>query len=388
MSFLMKQAGMVGELSSSIRRNYEQIGERLERYEVTLRNAISQMEATEKRSSTELTVLKSQLNHLIAKQDQIVLKQDQIQCTLQSDNLTPSISSPTTISWPKIMSCSAAASQHGAVTCTTPVYSLPATSYTDVSSGLGDLDLDTLFEGWDIVLPSTPQGDSHMASDREPPTDSADIRSYKQPVDGNSQAISSAATVSYQQHRDGNPIAAESLSCQQQVGESHSAAKRHKPSSLFTGRFSSSAQPKSVDPFASSSGTLEGNSVQVALSRQSVDGHRPAAAIPAALGSASLESDIRRAREVVRSHTDCHTVEKMGKLVIYLAHEVFFTEEILRASTVWGKRNYRPLDIDRLNAIITVMHEIAFANVPPADFNTKYRPRIISILSSLCRRLR
>ena len=112
---------------------------------------------------------------------------------------------------------------------------------------------------------------------------------------------------------------------------------------------------------------MEGNSEQVALSRQSVDGHCPAAAIPAALGS-----DIRRAREVVRSHTECHTVEKMGKLVIYLAREVFFTEEILRASTVWGKRNYRPLDIDRLNAIITIMHEIAFANVPPADFNTDY----------------
>ena len=158
-----------------------------ERYEVMLWNVISRMEATENRSSTELTLLKLQLDHLIAKQDQIVLKQDQIQCTLQSDNLTPSISSPTSISWPKIMSCSAAASQHGAITCTTPVYSL--TSYTDVSSGLGDLDLDTLLEGWDIVLPSTPQGDSHMASDRQPPTDSADIRSYKQPVETARQSV-------------------------------------------------------------------------------------------------------------------------------------------------------------------------------------------------------
>ena len=143
-------------------------------------------------------------------------------------------------------------------------------------------------------------------------------------------SVSSAATVLYQQHRLGNRMAVESLSWQQQVGESHSAAKQCKPSSLFTGHFSSSAQPKSVDPLASSSGTLEGNSVQVALSWQSVDGHRPAAAnIPATLGSASHEPDIRRAREVVSSHTECHTVEKMGKLVIYLAHEVFSTDCVL-----------------------------------------------------------
>ena len=163
---------------------------------------------------------------------------------------------------------------------------------------------------------------------------------YKHPVHGNSQAISSASTVSYQQHRDGNHIAAETPLCQV---KSRFAAKQRKPSPLFTGHASSSAQPKSkqtVDTLASSSGTLEGNSAQVAMSQQSMDGYCSAAAnILAALGSASLESDIRRAREVVSSLTEFHMVEH-GKLVIYLAREVLFTEEILCASSAWRKRNY------------------------------------------------
>ena len=41
--------------------------------------------------STEMTLVKSQLNRLVAKQDQI--KQDQIQHTLRNDNVSP-MSSP------------------------------------------------------------------------------------------------------------------------------------------------------------------------------------------------------------------------------------------------------------------------------------------------------
>lgn len=46
----------------------------------------------------EIALLKSQVSCLSAKQDQIVIKQYQIQCTLNNNNVTPPMSNPLAIS--------------------------------------------------------------------------------------------------------------------------------------------------------------------------------------------------------------------------------------------------------------------------------------------------
>ena len=137
------------EVLSAMIKFQSTVSERLVAFETTLSTTVSTISAFEKRVETELTVMKSKLNQLVAKQDQIVMKQDQIQCTLHNDDVTPPLTSPTLMSnvcLSRVASCTA--TRHDP--SITPVYSISQTSCTDVSSGLGDVDLDTLLQDWDF----------------------------------------------------------------------------------------------------------------------------------------------------------------------------------------------------------------------------------------------
>lgn len=77
----------------------------------------------------------------------------------------------------------------------TPVYSLPQTSYSDVSSGLGDVDLNSILHDLELgQVPLEPQADCQIeSSDQMPATGPTDIELH---VDGNQLPITS--------HKGGN----------------------------------------------------------------------------------------------------------------------------------------------------------------------------------------
>jgi hypothetical protein len=429
------------EVLSAMIKFQSTVSERLVAFETTLSTTVSTISAFEKRVETELTVMKSKLNQLVAKQDQIVMKQDQIQCTLHNDVVTPPLTSPTLMSnvcLSRVASCTATRHEPSI----TPVYSIPQTSCTDVSSGLGDVDLDTLLQDWDFgggLFSAQESGTFENTGVQEPtssskpceqPRDNSGMygRSlYPKQEDGNHPAIHSHSTAfhrkenlsltdvflyqhdrasskqkpSFQQHVDGNNPAIDFASgdtqLHQQRGDGNrSTANQQKPSFQ-----------QHVD---GNNPAIDFASGDTQLHQQRGDGNRstanqqkPSSLIRpqhkdkdmggvVALGTYqpdySLDSDIRRGREITRAHVECHSIEKMGKIIICLARQVFFNDEILRTSTVFGKRNFRPLESNRLNVLLTIVHEEIFRNVSPSDFNENIRPRIISILSSLCRRLR
>ena len=103
----------------------------------------------------ELCEVQKQYRRISVKQDQLFLKQDQIQCTLQSDTVTPPIRSPSMLeqaSWCK-------QPHHFTPDNQAPVSARASTSYGDLSSGIGDWDLDTMLQDFDFTgLIMTPAG--------------------------------------------------------------------------------------------------------------------------------------------------------------------------------------------------------------------------------------
>ena len=115
-----------------------------------------------------------------------------------------------------------------------------------------------------------------------------------------------------------------------------------------------------------------------------MDGGRPVAGLSETPLS-SLQSDVKRVMEIAKAPKKLHSEDKV---VVVLAREVFFTDQILHSSTVLGKSTYSALDSDRLNSLEKVVHDAVFPEMSPATFNSRVCPRITSSLSSLCRRRR
>ena len=189
----------------------------------------------------------------------------------------------------------------------------PITSCGDVSSGIGDLNLDRVLEDWDFRgLVMTADGlqvaaNSLSEDNIQPATVAIETRnpSNAANVDGNhpfATPIDSACSVSYQQDKNRNR--------------------------------------QFIDPKFSS---------DCARSTLSAEGNN--STVDRLLSTSTLQSDVKRARELAKSQKQLHSEEKVGTLVVLLARNVFFNDQILRSSTVFGKSTYNALNSDRLSSL-------------------------------------
>ena len=93
---------------------------------------------------------------------------------------------------------------------------------------------------------------------------------------------------------------------------------------------------------------------------------------------------------VVRKYASFTNVADVGKLACMLARQSFFSDDILKVSTVHGKSTqYRALNRKKLSALSATIHELPeFRDKSKQEFSVLYTPKINSSLSRLCMNLR
>ena len=276
----------------------------------------------------ELCEVQKQYRRISVKQDQLFLKQDQIQCTLQSDTVTPPIRSPSMLeqaSWCK-------QPHHFTPENQASVSAGASTSYGDLSSGIGDWDLDTMLQDFDFTgMIMTPAGlqveddrlvhESPIADGNHPDGSTAFCKKnrgsaigavYKQSTDsaqqsvvGNHPAASSmlaAVDGSYQQSTD---------SAQQSVVGNHPAA-----SSMLAAVDGSYPSSTPVDRNHPASTAVEENRPAALLAHAASGNHPAVSSAHAVSGShpaSSLQLDIKRGMEIAKAQRKLHSEDKLGK---------------------------------------------------------------------------
>ena len=93
---------------------------------------------------------------------------------------------------------------------------------------------------------------------------------------------------------------------------------------------------------------------------------------------------------VVRKYPELANVADMGKLACMLARQSYFGDDVLKISTVHGKSpQYRALNPQKLSALLATIHELPeFRDKSKQEFTLLYMPKITTSLSRLCVNLR